>query len=120
MTWDEVVAIGLKLPEVEVSTSYGTPSLKVRGKLLTRLRTEDDSLVLMGVGFDEREILIEAAPETFHTTPHYKDHPSLLARLESVDAGTVARLLERRWRAAAAKRVVQGWEAASARPKAHS
>ncbi len=46
MTWDEVVAVGQELPGIEVSTSYGTPALKVRGKLVTRLRTEDDSLVL--------------------------------------------------------------------------
>ena len=110
MTWDEVAAIGLALPEVEVSTSYGTPALKVRGKLLTRLRPEDDSLVLVDVGFDERELLVEAEPETFHLTPHYKDYPHVLARLASVDAGTVARMLERRWRAVAPRRVVQAWD----------
>ena len=110
MTWDEVVAIGLALPEVEVSTSYGTPALKVRGKFLTRLRSEDDSLVLVGVGFDEREFLIEAEPQTFHITPHYKDYPTVLARLGRVEAATVARLLERRWRAVAPKRVVTAWD----------
>ncbi len=107
MTWDAVIAIGLKLPEVEVSTSYGTPALKVRGKLLTRLRPEDESLVLLEVGFDEREVLMEAEPQTFHTTPHYRDYPSVLARLESVDPATVAQMLERRWRAAAPKRLVK-------------
>ncbi len=110
MTWDEVVAIGLKLPEVEVSTAYGTPALKVRGKFMTRLRPEDDSLVLLEVGFDEREFLMEAEPQTFHLTPHYQPYPSVLARLESVDADTLARLLERRWRAVAPKRVVKAWD----------
>ncbi len=111
MTWDEVVAIGLALPEVEVSTSYGTPALKVRGKFLTRLRPEDDSLVLLEVGFDEREFLMQAEPQTFHLTPHYLPYPSVLATLGSVDAGTLARLLERRWRTVAPKRVVKAWEA---------
>ena len=110
MTWDEVIAIGLKLPEVEVSTSYGTPSLKVRGKFMTRLRSEDDSIVLLEVGFDEREMLMEAEPQTFHITPHYKDYPSVLARLSSVDPGTVANLLERRWRAVAPVRMVKAWD----------
>ena len=107
MTWDEVVAIGLKLPGVEVSTSYGTPSLKAYGKLLTRLRPENDSLVLVDVGFDEREFLIEAEPQTFHITPHYKDYPAVLARLAQVEAGTVAQMLERRWRAVAPKKAVK-------------
>ena len=38
-TWDDVVAIGLRFPEVEVATSFGTPALKVRGKGMCRLRT---------------------------------------------------------------------------------
>ena len=106
-----MVAIGLALPGVEVSTSYGTPALKVRGKFLTRLRTEDDSLVLLEVGFDEREFLMEAEPQTFHLAPHYQPYPSVLARLASVDAGTLARLMERRWRTVAPKRMVKAWEA---------
>jgi hypothetical protein len=112
VTWDEVVALGLSFPGVEVATAYGTPSLKACGKVLTRLRSEDDSLVLVGVGFDEREMLIAAEPETFHTTPHYKDYPSVLARLGSVDAGTVRALFERRWRAVAPKRLVKAYDAA--------
>ena len=111
MTWDEVVKIGLALPGVEESTSYGTPSLKAFGKFLTRLRSEDDSLVLTGVTFDEREMLMEAEPATFHTTPHYKDYPSVLARLTSVDPGTVRRFFERRWREVAPKRAVKAYDA---------
>jgi hypothetical protein len=111
MTWDEVIIAAQRLPGVEVSTSYGTPSLKVAGKFLTRVRTEDDSLVLVGVGFDEREMLIEAEPTIFHITPHYKDYPSVLARLSAVDPGTVFNFLERRWRAVAPKRLVKGYDA---------
>ena len=110
MTWEEVVAVGVKLPEVEVSTSYGTPALKVRGKLLTRPRYEDDSIVLLEIGFDEREMLMQVEPETFHITPHYQNYPSILARLSSVHPGTVAGLLERRWKAVAPKRLVKAWE----------
>ncbi len=39
-SWDDVVRIGCALPEVEESTSYRTPALKVRGKGFARLRTE--------------------------------------------------------------------------------
>ena len=44
-------------------------------KFFTRLRRDDASLVLMEVSFDEREMLIEAEPQTFHFTAHYKDYP---------------------------------------------
>ena len=108
MTFDDVRQLMADLPGVEESTSYGTPSLKVKGKFLTRIRPETnegdgDSLVVTGVGFDEREMLMEAEPETFHITPHYKDYPSVLARLGTVDPGTVRNFLERRWRAVAPK-----------------
>ncbi len=111
MTWDEVRAIALSFPGVEEATSYGTPSFRVKGKFMTRLRPEDDSLVLVDVPFDEREMLIEADPATFHFTAHYKDYPSVLARLSAVDPGTVFNFLERRWRAVAPKRLVKGYDA---------
>jgi hypothetical protein len=110
MTWDEAVKLGCELPGVEEATSYGTPSLKAFGKFLTRLRSEDDSLVLVGVTFDEREMLIEAEPDTFHTTPHYKDYPSVLARLATVDPGTVRSFFERRWRDVAPKKAVKQYD----------
>ena len=112
MTWDEVVALASALPGVEVSTSYGTPSLKVAGKFITRLRLEDDSLVLTDVPLEEREFLMEAEPQTFHTTPHYDGYPSVLARLATVDPGTVRRLIERRWRRVAPRRLVKAYDLA--------
>jgi hypothetical protein len=36
MTFDDVRKISLAWPEVEDGTSYGTPALKVRKKLLVR------------------------------------------------------------------------------------
>ena len=114
MTWDELVALAAELPEVTVSTSYGTPALKIRGKLLTRLRTEDDSLVLLDVPPEERAMLIEARPDLFHTTPHYEPYPAVLARLSMLDPETARGFLERRWRGIAPKRVVSVWDMSQA------
>jgi hypothetical protein len=111
MTWDDVVVIAKAFPGVEEGPSYGTPGLKVRGKFLTRLRVEDDSLVFMEVGCDERELLLEADPQTFHLTPHYQPHPAILARLSHLDEATVRRFLERRWRKAAPKGLVKAFDA---------
>jgi hypothetical protein len=114
MTWDEVREIALSFPLVEESTSYDTPSFKVKGKFLTRLRPEDNSLVLVDVGFDEREMLMEAEPAVFHITPHYKDYPSVLARMERVHPGSLRNFLERRWRDVAPKRVVKVYDEGAA------
>ena len=59
-TWEEVVALcEAELPEVERSTSYGTPALKVKGKLFARLK-EDEERIAVFVDFIEREVLIES------------------------------------------------------------
>jgi hypothetical protein len=110
MTEDEVRALILSLPEVEDSTSYGYPSYKVAGKFLTRLRSEDASLVLTDVGFDEREMLMAAEPQTFHLTPHYQNYPTVLARIETLDPGTLRAMLMRTWRKKAPKALVKAWD----------
>jgi len=117
MTYEELRAMALSFPETMEGRSYGKPSFMSFGKFLTRLRSEDNSLVLHCT-FDEREMLMEAEPQTFHLTPHYKDYPCVLARLESVDPGTVKGFLERRWRQTAPKKFLKAWEAG--RPQSES
>ena len=112
MTLEEMEAIVMSFPGAEKGISYGRPSYKVNGKFFTRLRREDNSLVLLEVSFDEREMLMEAEPGTFHFTPHYKDYPSVLARIETLHPGSLKNFLERRFRKVAKKAVVKAWEAA--------
>src|SRR5262249_5878635 len=44
--WEDVVEIGRRFPGVEEGQSYGTPSLKVKGKFMCRMRTNPDALVV--------------------------------------------------------------------------
>ncbi len=111
MTADEMRQIALSFPGAEEGMSYGRPSFKVNGKFFTRLRAEDNSMVLLEVPFDEREMLIEADPQTYHFTAHYKDYPSVLARLEHLHPGSLRGFLERRFRKIAKKAVIKAWEA---------
>jgi hypothetical protein len=113
MTEQEMEAIVMAFPGAEKGISYGRPSYKVNGKFFTRLRGEDASLVLMDVSYDEREMLMEAEPATFHLTPHYKDYPCVLARVANLHPGSFRNFLERRWRRIAPKAAVKAWEAAA-------
>src|SRR3954464_14189342 len=97
-TWDDVVGIGTRLPGVEVGTSFGTPALRVRGKGMCRLRSEPRALVLRVADLGEREGLLQGHPAPFFTTPHYDGPPYVLVRLEAVDPGELAELLEEAWR----------------------
>ena len=114
MTLDEMREIALSFPGATEGSSYGKPSFLVNKKFFTRLRREDESLVLLEVPFDEREMLIEAEPDTFHFTAHYKDYPSVLARRGSLHPGSFRAFLERRWRKIAPKKDVKAWDAARA------
>ena len=110
MDWPAVVTLGLNYPDVESATSYGTPALKVRRVLLTRYRPEDDSLVLLDVQAEERDMLIEAAPETFFCEDHYLGYDIVIARLAALDEATLRPFVERRWRARATKAAVAAWD----------
>ena len=111
MTEAEVRDICLSFPGATEGTSYGRPSFLVNKKFFTRLRREDASVVLMGVGFDEREMLMEAEPATFHFTAHYKDYPCVLARIATLHPGSFRNFLDRRWRKIAKKSEVNAYDA---------
>ena len=82
ITWEDVIALGRELPETEESTSYGRPSLKVRGKSFVTIRERPDALVVR-CDADEKPLLLEARPELVFTTPHYNGYPYLLVRLDA-------------------------------------
>ena len=107
----QVKKIVLSFPGANESTSYGYPSFKIEKKFFTRLRAEDNSLVLIVGSIDERDMLLEAEPKLFHITDHYRDYPTVLARLEKLDAKTLRGFLERRWRQIAPKKLVKEREA---------
>jgi len=95
VTFADVAVIALPLPGVALGSSYGTPALKIGGKLLARLRDDGDMVLKVEDGL--REALIETQPKVFHTTPHYDGYPVLLVRLGAADASQIFGLVERAW-----------------------
>ena len=98
-TYETARRIALALPNVEEGTSYGTPALKVKGKLFVRLREDIDSLVLK-MPFDQRDEMMSADPETYYITDHYRDYEWILVRLSKVPADALPELLRIAYRAA--------------------
>lgn len=104
-TWDDVVRIAGALPEVEESTWYRTPALKVRGKGFARLRTEAEGWVVLMCGLDEKEALLASGDPAFRTTAHYDGHGSILVDLDHVQPDQLAELVTEAWRLKAPARV---------------
>lgn len=109
MTPSELHAMVLTFPETRTGTSYGMPSYKAAGKFFTRLRAEDDSVIVYVDSLDHRDMLMEAEPATFHITDHYRGYPVVLARLASVDPVWLRKTLEKRWLKVVPKRVANAY-----------
>ena len=99
VTYEAVRRLGLALPGAEESTSYGTPALKVKGKLLVRLHQDLDKIVLP-VPFARREEMMAADPETYFITEHYREYPYLLVSLARVHPDALPDLLNLAYRTA--------------------
>ena len=82
-----VEKVGRTLPDVEVTTTYGKPALKVRGRMFVCIAShpsaEPDTLVVM-MDFAARDALVEDAPETYYLKEHYVGYPCVLVRLGRV------------------------------------
>jgi hypothetical protein len=102
LTYQQLVDYALTLPAVEQSTSYGTPALKVRGKLMVRL-WEDTTTVVLKTNWDERERLLTFYPETFYLTDHYRDYSWVLMRLAAGNKELMQASIDGAWREVAPK-----------------
>jgi hypothetical protein len=105
--YEALCALALELPGVELSTSYRTPSIKVKGKFLGRLRTEAEGAFAIRCDFLDRQILMQANPAAFFVTDHYLNHPAVLVRLDKVSKRELTDLLERAWRMVATPRMIR-------------
>ena len=120
--WDRLkdLALGLGLPGVEETTSYGQPTLKAHAKLWVWWSPHEDAPVFK-VPIEEREVLVESDPETFFFTSHYRDYPLVLVRPEKLDLDWAKANLIKVWRAQAPKRLLKAYDTAKeAKPRVAS
>ena len=86
-TFAAVEAIGRAVPDVEVTTAWGQPALKVHGKMFVCIAShksaEPNSLVVM-MAFADRDALVEDDPATYYLKKHYLNHPCVLVRLTRI------------------------------------
>ena len=105
--FDIVRTVGLTLPHVEATTKYdGSPVLKVDGIFMAGLAmhpsAEPDTLVVRAP-LEDRERLVEDAPETYYLTDHYRSYPLVLVRLSRIEPDALHDLLSASWRMTTAK-----------------
>lgn len=116
VTKAQAKAIALSFPGALEKSSYGRPAFFIEKKFFTRLRGEDNSVVMRVGSIEQRDMMLELDPETYFMTDHYKDWPGLLVRLSAITPGELKTMLERRWREIAPKKLLREVEGAAAAP----
>jgi len=104
--FDRVRAAGLALPDVEEATKCGAPTLQHGGRYMAGLAThpsaEPDSLVVK-ISHEDREWLLEEAPDTYYLTDYYRPHPVVLVRLSRIEQAALRDVLTVSWRITSAR-----------------
>ena len=99
--------IGLQLPGVEDGTAYGSPALKVGGKMMVCIPThksaEPNSLGVR-MDFEQRDALLAEAPDTYYLKDHYVNYPVVLVRLRRIKEDALRDLLRAAWTFVGAKK----------------
>lgn len=91
------------LPEVAESTHYDQPSLAVAGKQFAGWR---DGAVSLRIPMEQKEFLLDVAPEIYFETDHYKGWPWLLIRLDIISDDELTQRLVEAWTFRAPKKLV--------------
>ena len=96
MTIAAAMKMGAALPDVERTTSWGAPTLKVRGKMIAcqaiNKQAEPNTLVVC-MPIADRDELIAADPDTYYLKPHYEDYPCVLVRLSRIQPDALRDLM---------------------------
>jgi len=91
-----VESVARTLPDVEMTTTWGQPTLKVHGKMFVCIAShksaEPNTLVVM-MDFADRDAIVEEDPGTYYLKEHYLNYPCVLVRLSRVRADALRDLV---------------------------
>ena len=105
--FDVVRKIGRTLPGVEESTAYGSPALKVGGRLFACIainKAAEPNSLMVRMPLEDRDALIAEQPDVYYLADHYAPYPCVLARLARVDPAALRDLLLMGWRFVSAQK----------------
>ena len=98
--FDRVRRLGRDLDDVEEGTSYGSPALKVGGRMFACIaidKSAEPNTLAVRMSFVERDLRVKMEPEIYYLKPHYVGSPCVLAQLNSISDDALRELLETGW-----------------------
>jgi hypothetical protein len=100
-TFDTVRAIAKSLSDCEEGTAYGSPAIKLRGRLLACIashKSAEPNTLVIRVSFEQRDAMIADDPGTYYLKDHYVGYPCVLVRLAKIHPDALHDLLHAGWR----------------------
>ena len=99
--FEAVRASAAGLPDVEVTTSWGVPALKVRGKMFVCMaanKAAEPNTLVVRMDIPQRDALIDEDPATYYLKDHYVGYPCVLVRLSRVHPDALRDLVSTAYR----------------------
>jgi hypothetical protein len=96
VNFEEVRAWGRGFADLQESTMYGSPALKLGKRLLACLaihRSAESGSLVVRTDFEQRAAFLSDDPETYYVTDHYVKHPVVLVRLARLQPDQLRDLL---------------------------
>lgn len=97
LAFDRIAALANAkgLTDIVLSTSYGSPALKVRDRTFVRLL--DEETIVLQCPFEQKVLLMEISPAIYFETDHYVGHDAVLVRLAAIDDEELSLRLQDAW-----------------------
>ena len=101
LTFDDVRAIALSMPDVTETTAYGMPAFKAGKRRFAGLPVDRPDVAPNSLGlhmsFEERDRRIAAQPDVYYLTEHYAKYPAVLVRLSASGRDELRDVLSLAW-----------------------
>ncbi len=95
--WEQVRTLVRSFPDVEEDTS-GRPRFRVHGKAFAWIaRERDGGGLAVRVDREEKQLILDANPDVYFTSPHYNGYPAVQVRLEEIENDELRERLEDAW-----------------------
>jgi len=108
--FEAVKNIAMTFSDTEESISHeGTPSVKVRGKLMCRLH-DNSEFIPIRLEFELRDKYLDSHPEIFHLPDHYKSYPYICMWVHNYDKKLLTEVLEQSWKGLATKKQLKEYD----------
>lgn len=97
LAFDRIAALANTrgLTDIVLSTSYGTPALKVGDRTFVRLL--DEETIVLQCPLEQKVLLMEISPGIYFETDHYIGYDAVLVRLAAIDDEELSLRLQDAW-----------------------